>query len=67
MSSVEAVTQNLTLVVRVASFYPLSSEATKEIVEEVSKVMSEMGKKHSFLVWKTALELRNEHDKRNET
>ena len=53
---VEAVTENLILITRIASFYPLKSEAQQEIVKAVAAVMEEMGKKHNFLVWRVALE-----------
>ena len=57
MSSVHAVTENLILVVRIASFYELNSETNKDIVHEVSNVMKDLGKKHDFLVWRTSLEI----------
>ena len=56
MSSVHAVTENIILITRIASFYPLKSEAHQEIVKAVAAVMDEMGKKHNFLVWRVALE-----------
>jgi hypothetical protein len=52
----EAVTENIILITRIASFYPLKSEAQQEIVKAVAAVMEEMGKKHNFLVYRVALE-----------
>ena len=62
MSSVTAQTQDITLVVRVASFYPIRSDAAKEIVEGVSNLMADMGKKHGFLVYRTAMEMEQDND-----
>ena len=56
MSSVHAVTENIILITRIASFYPLKSETQQEIVKAITAVMEEMGKKHNFLVWRVALE-----------
>jgi hypothetical protein len=58
MSSVQAVTENIVIVTRMASFYPLNSEATQDIVKAIAVVMEEMGKKHNFIVWRVALELK---------
>ena len=56
MSSVEAVTEDLILKVRIASFYDLHPDARGEIVERVSELMADLGKKHNFLVWRTKMD-----------
>lgn len=55
-----AITDNLVLITRIATFYPLSSDARQDIVKEVSKVMVELGKKHNFLVYRVALETKGD-------
>lgn len=55
MSSVHAVTEDLNLVVRIASFYPLNSDTQKQIVMRVSDLMAEIGKENNFIVWRTCL------------
>ena len=57
MSSVHAVTEELKLSVRVASFYEINESARAEIVTKVSDLMAELGKKHDFLVWRTCLDI----------
>jgi hypothetical protein len=52
----QALTQNIATITRIASFYPLTSEAQQDIVKEVSKVMEEMGRKHNFIVWRVCLD-----------
>lgn len=56
MSSVEAVTEDLVLKVRIASFYELHPDARGEIIERVSELMADLGKKHNFLVWRTKMD-----------
>lgn len=60
MSSVEAVTDNIVIFTRMASFYPLKKEAREDIVKAVSHVMEEMGRKHNFIVWRVSLETEGE-------
>jgi hypothetical protein len=55
MSSVQAVTEDLNLVVRIASFYLLDSDTQKQIVTRVSDLMAEIGKENNFIVWRTVL------------
>ena len=55
-----AITTNLILVTRIATFYPLSSEARQDITKEVAKTMEDLGKKHNFLVWRVSLETKGE-------
>ena len=61
-----AITANLVLVTRVATFYPLSSEARQDIVREVAKTMEDLGKKHNFLVWRVSLDTKGEINETNE-
>lgn len=56
MSSVKAITDDLIISVRMASFYPLSNETLHKIVAEVSKTMEELAKNHNFLVYRVALD-----------
>lgn len=56
----QAVTQNLVVITRMASFYPLSSEAQTDILMTMSKVMEEMGKKHNFIVWRVCLDTKED-------
>jgi hypothetical protein len=56
MNSVEAVTEDIVLKVRIASFYELHPDARGEIVEKVSELMADLGKKHNFLVWRTKMD-----------
>ena len=56
MSSVHAVTEDLSFVVRMASFYELNSEEKSEILKEVSDLMVELGKRHEFIVWRVSME-----------
>lgn len=58
MSRVHAVTEDLNLVVRIASFYPLDSDTQKQIVKKVSDLMAEIGKENNFIVWRTCLNLK---------
>ncbi len=55
MSSVHAVTENLKFEARVASFYALNDTAMKELLQELSAVFEEQGKKHGYLVWRVQL------------
>lgn len=52
MSSVNAVTQEIKISVRVASFYPID---TKEILKEVSELMAKHGQKQNFIVWRVCV------------
>jgi len=54
MSSVRAVTEDLKLTVRMASFYHLDEKAKKDILDGVMNVFVENGKKHSFIVWRVS-------------
>lgn len=58
MSSVQAVTSDLVLNVRIASFYPLNDGDQKEIVMRVSKLIEDIGKEKNFIVWRTALSVK---------
>lgn len=58
MSSVQAVTSDLVLNVRIASFYPLNDGDQKEIVMRFSKLIEDIGKEKNFIVWRTALSVK---------
>lgn len=51
MSSVQAITSDIILSTKVASFQPLSQRAKDEIVNEIFKVMEEQRRKHNFIVY----------------
>lgn len=55
MSSVKAVTSDLRFEAKIASFYQLSTEAKNELIEELSKTIHNIGKKHDFLTWRVML------------
>jgi hypothetical protein len=55
MSSVHAVTEDLKFEARIASFYELSNDASLELVNALSKVFEEHGKKHGYLVWRVQI------------
>jgi len=56
MSSVNAVTEDLKLTVRMASFYHLDEQAKKDILNDVTNAFVENGKKHNFIVWRVSLD-----------
>jgi hypothetical protein len=58
MSSVQAITTDLILSAKIASFQPLSQRAKDEIVNEIFKLMEEQRKKHNFIVYKVAVDTR---------
>lgn len=60
MSSVHAVTEDMLIAIKIASFYPLSSDAQQDIVKAVAAVMEEMRRKHNFIVWRVSLESKGE-------
>ena len=53
MSSVHAVTQDLTFTLKVASFYPIP---TDKLVKEFSEWVAEKGKEHNFITWRVSIE-----------
>jgi len=48
------------IAIRIASFYPISSDAQQDIVKAVAAVMEEMRRKHNFIVWRVSLESKGE-------
>ena len=58
MSSVQAITSDLILSAKIASFQPLPQRAKDEIVSEIFKVVEEQRKKHNFIVYKVAVDTR---------
>jgi hypothetical protein len=55
MSSVKAVTEDVKFEARIASFYEMNSEASEELLLELSRVFEQVGKKHGFLVWRVQI------------
>jgi len=60
MSSVHAVTEDLKFEARIASFYELKGECLQELVQELSKVFEEHGKKHNYITWRVQILQREE-------
>lgn len=52
----QAITDDLMVAVRIASFYPLSDEAKQEVAITISKAMVELGHKHNFIVYRASFE-----------
>ncbi len=52
----QAVTEDVIVAVRIASFYPLKDAAKTEIVSAVAEKMVELGRKHNFLVYRAYME-----------
>jgi len=52
MSSVIAITEDLRIEARIASFYEINGDVRMEISKELSDKLTEIGKKHNFLVWR---------------
>lgn len=62
MSSVQAITSDMILSAKIASFQPISQSAKNEIVNEIFKVMEEQRKKHNFIVYRIAVDTKeNKH------
>jgi hypothetical protein len=62
MSSVQAITSDMILSAKIASFQPISQSAKDEIVNEIFKVMEEQRKKHNFIVYRIAVDTKeNKH------
>ncbi len=57
MSSVQAITEDIKLEAKIASFRELgaNSQATNDLLEAVSKAVYEVGKKHDFLVYRVSI------------
>ena len=55
MSSVHAVTEDIKFEARIASFYQLDKEAKRELLLELSKVFTDVGRKHNFIVWRVQM------------
>lgn len=55
-----AITDDVIISVRIASFYPLNKEAKNNVVSKISETMVELGHKHNFIVYKTSMESRME-------
>ena len=52
MSSVIAITEDMKIEARIASFYEIKGDVRMEIARELSDKLAEIGKKHNFLVWR---------------
>ena len=61
MSSVQAITSDLILSAKIASFQPLPQHAKHEIVNEIFKVMEEQRKKHNFIVYRVAVDTKEKN------
>ena len=61
MSSVHAVTEDIKFEARIASFYEMNDGARKELLENLSRVFSEHGKKHNYIVWRVKIVQEKNH------
>ena len=52
-SSVHAVTEDIVFTVKMASFYPIKTDA---LVKEFSEWLAQKGKEQNFIVWRVAIE-----------
>ena len=59
----KAITEDVVMAARIASFYPLDEKARNDIVRKISDTMVELGAKHNFLVYRVSMETKNEADK----
>ena len=57
----KAITDDVLIAVRIASFYPLKDAAKNEIVSEIADKMVELGLKHNFLVYNASMESKLEN------
>ena len=53
---VQAVTEDVQITARIASFYPLNDEARQDVISAVAEVLKSIGKKHDFLVWRVSMQ-----------
>jgi hypothetical protein len=56
----QAMTDDVIIAVRIASFYPFGDAARNEIVSSIADKMVELGHKHNFLVYKTSVQSKSE-------
>lgn len=55
-----AITDDVIVAVKIASFYPLKDAAKQEVAETISQAMVLLGHKHNFIVYKTSIESKGE-------
>ena len=55
MSSVHAVTEELTFKARIASFYEFTEIGRSDLVKDFGTWMKQKGLEHDFLVWRVEL------------
>jgi hypothetical protein len=53
MSSVHAVTEDIVFTAKVASFYPIKTDA---LVKEFGEWLAQKGREQNFIVWRVAIE-----------
>jgi hypothetical protein len=53
MSSVHAVTEDIVFTAKVASFYPIKTDA---LVKEFREWLAQKGKEQNFIVWRVAID-----------
>ena len=56
----KAITDDVIVAIRIASFYPLKDEAKQELAETIAQEMVKLGHKHNFIVYKTSIESKGE-------
>lgn len=57
-----AITDDVIIAVRIASFYPLTSAARQEVAEAISQTMVGLGHKHNFIVYKSSIQSKPTED-----
>jgi hypothetical protein len=61
----QAITDDVLIAVRIASFYPLSDAARQEVSMAISKTMVDLGHKHNFIVYSASFESKPKHEEKD--
>lgn len=56
---VQAVTEDVQITARIASFYALNDEARQDVISAVADALKSAGKKHDFLVWRVSMQTKS--------
>jgi hypothetical protein len=52
----QAITEDIIVAVRIASFYPLSDNARQEMAKFISQAMVDLGHQRNFIVYSASVE-----------
>ncbi len=58
-----AMTDDVIIKVRIASFYPLNDSAKQDVCKVISETIVDLSHKHNFLVYSVGVESKNETNK----